>query len=177
MIRIIIAEDQEMLLGAIGSLLDLEDDMEVVGQTRNGEEIFTLVQRIQPDVCIMDIKMFEKIGLEAAEALKTFECKIIFLTTFSRTDYYHHALKADVSGYLFKDSPSEELVCSIRRIMNGQRIFSPELMDDDSSDKERMMEVTELLDNGETSKQQKNKTGIVRNYFSVILDKMKLPTG
>ena len=117
MIRIVIAEDQEMLLGVIGSLLNLEEDMEVVGQARNGEEALTLVHRLQPDVCIMDIEMPEMSGLEAAEALMPFGCKVIILTTFARTGYFERARKADVRGYLLKDSPSEELVCSIRSII------------------------------------------------------------
>lgn len=181
MIRIVIAEDQEMLLGAIGSLLNLEDDMEVVGQASNGEEALTLVHRLQPDVCIMDIEMPEKSGLEAAEALKPFGCKVIILTTFARTGYFQRALKVDVRGYLLKDSPSDELACSIRSIMDGKRVYSPELMDDDSSKNEREMEALELLADGqttkETSNQQSNTIGTVRNYFSTIIDKMKLPTG
>jgi two-component system, NarL family, response regulator DesR len=182
MIRIVIAEDQEMLLGAIGSLLNLEDDMEVVGQASNGEEALILVHRLQPDVCIMDIEMPEKSGLEAAEALKPNACPVIILTTFARTGYFERALKADVRGYLLKDSPSEELACSIRSIMDGKRIYSPELMDDDSNDNEREVEGLELLVDrrqtmNETSKQQLNKIGTVRNYFSTIIDKMKLPTG
>jgi two-component system, NarL family, response regulator DesR len=181
MIRIVIAEDQEMLLGAIGSLLNLEDDMEVVGQARNGAEALTLVHRLKPDVCIMGIEMPEKSGLEAAEALKLFGCNVIILTTFARTGYFQRAAKADVKGYLLKDSPSEELACSIRSIMAGKRIYSPELMDHDSSDNEREMEVLERLANGQIindkSNQQRNKIGTIRNYFSTIMDKMRLPTG
>ena len=125
MIRIVIAEDQEMLLGAIGSLLNLEEDMEVVGQASNGEEALTLVHRLQPDVCIMDIEMPEKSGLEAAEALKPVGCKVIILTTFARTGYFQRALKADVRGYLLKDSPSEELACSIRSIIGWKANILP----------------------------------------------------
>ncbi|MDQ0201481.1 response regulator [Neobacillus ginsengisoli] len=178
MIRIVIAEDQEMLLGAIGSLLNLEEDMEVVGLAGNGEEALSLVHRLQPDVCIMDIEMPEKSGLEAAEALKSFECKVIILTTFARNGYFRRAIKADVQGYLLKDSPSEELACSIRSIMEGKRIYSPELMDDDSGENERKMELLETPAHG----QNKNETsyrqsfGAVRRYFSTIMDKMRLPT-
>lgn len=181
MIRIVIAEDQEMLLGVIGALLNLEEDMEVVGQARNGEEALTLVHRLQPDVCIMDIEMSEMSGLEEADALMPAGCKVIILTTFARTGYFERALKAGVRGYLLKDSPSEELACSIRSIIGGKQIYSPELMDDDSSDNEREIEVLELLSDGqitnETSNQQSNTIGTVRNYFSRIMDKMKLPTG
>lgn len=181
MIRIVIAEDQEMLLGVIGTLLNLEEDMEVVGQARNGEEALTLVHQLQPDVCIMDIEMPKMNGLEAADALKPAECKVIILTTFARIGYFERARKADVRGYLLKDSPSEELACSIRSILGGQQIYSPELMDDDSKDNEREIEVLELLDDSQithkTANQQGNKIETVRNYFSRIMDKMKLPTG
>ncbi len=107
MIRIVIAEDQRMLLGALGSLLSLEDDMEVVGKASNGEEAVSLAKNLQPDVCIMDIEMPGKTGLEAAEELKGLGCKVIILTTFARSGYFQRALKAGVSGYLLKDSPSE----------------------------------------------------------------------
>ncbi|PLS17696.1 DNA-binding response regulator [Bacillus sp. M6-12] len=181
MIRIVIAEDQEMLLGAIGSLLNLEDDMEVVGQASNGEEALALVHRLQPDVCIMDIEMPKKSGLDAAEALKPFGCEVIIFTTFARTGYFQRALAADVKGYLLKDSPSEELASSIRSIMDGKRIYSPELIDDDYSDDERKIKVIELLAKGqttmETSYQQSNTIRTFRKYFSTIIDKMKLPTG
>src|SRR5699024_2006893 len=119
MIRIVIAEDQRMLLGALGSLLDLEDDMEVVGKARNGEEALSLVRQHHPDVCVMDIEMPVKSGLDAAENLKDDSCKIIVLTTFARKGYFERARKAGVSGYLLKDSPSEELANAIRTIMNG----------------------------------------------------------
>ena len=178
MIRIVIAEDQEMLLGVIGTLLNLEEDMEVVGQARNGEEALTLVHRLQPDVCIMDIEMPEMSGLDAAAVLKPAECKVIILTTFARNGYFERARKADVRGYLLKDSPSEELACSIRSILGGKQIYSPELMDDDSEDNEREIEVLDLLEESqiihETANQQ---IGTVRNYFTRIMDKMKLPTG
>ncbi|MBM7692755.1 two-component system response regulator DesR [Peribacillus deserti] len=175
MIRIVLAEDQEMLLGAIGSLLNLEDDMEVVGQAGNGEEALTLIHRLQPDICIMDIEMPEKSGLEAAETLKPFGCKIIILTTFARRGYFQRALEAGVRGYLLKDSPSEELVCSIRGIMAGERIYSPELMDE-AAESERDIH-QELKTDDSDSKEQSNSIGTVRHYFSTIIEKIKMPAG
>jgi two-component system response regulator DesR len=180
MIRIVIAEDQQMLLGALGALLNLEEDMEVVGKASNGEEALSLVQKFQPDVCIMDIEMPEMTGLEAAEKLKEESCKVIILTTFSRSGYFRRALKAGVSGYLLKDSPSEELASSIRSIMSGRRIYSPELMDDVYSEEnpltEREKEVLELVAEGMNTKeiadQLSIKTGTVRNYISTILEKL-----
>jgi two-component system response regulator DesR len=180
MIRIVIAEDQQMLLGALGSLLNLEDDMEVVGKASNGEEALTLVKQHQPNICIMDIEMPGMTGLEAAEKLKGEGCKVIILTTFSRSGYFQRALKAGVSGYLLKDSPSEELASSIRSIMSGRRIYAPELMDDVYSEEnpltEREREVLELVADGMNTKeiadQLSIKTGTVRNYISTILEKL-----
>lgn len=182
MIRIIVAEDQQMLLGALGALLNLEDDMEVVGKAANGEEVLTLARKLQPDVLVMDIEMPGKTGLEAAEELKTIglNCKIIILTTFARSGYFQRALKAGVSGYLLKDSPSEELVSSIRSVMTGRRVFAPELMDDMYSEEnpltDREMEVLELVADGKNTKeiasQMSITIGTVRNYISTIMDKL-----
>lgn len=182
MIRIVIAEDQRMLLGALGSLLSLEDDMEVVGKASNGEEAVALAKELQPDVCIMDIEMPGKTGLEAAEELKGLGSKIIILTTFARSGYFQRALKAGVSGYLLKDSPSDELASSIRSVMGGRRVYAPELMDDVYSEEnpltEREMEVLELVANGKNTKEIAGQlsitTGTVRNYISTILDKLQV---
>ncbi|WP_462409035.1 response regulator [Neobacillus sp. Marseille-QA0830] len=182
MIRIVIAEDQKMLLGAFGSLLNLEDDMEVVGKAENGEQAVALVKKYQPDVCIMDIEMPGKSGLEAAEELKECGCKVIILTTFARSGYFQRAVKAGVSGYLLKDSPSEELAASIRSVMAGRRIYAPELMDDVYAEEnpltDREKEVLELVADGKNTKeiadQLKIKAGTVRNYISIILDKLEV---
>ncbi|MCQ6280378.1 response regulator transcription factor [Bacillus sp. EB600] len=180
MIKIVIAEDQRMLLGALGSLLNLEDDMEVVGQACNGDEVLTLVHKFQPDVCIMDIEMPGKSGLEAAEELKGKDCKVIILTTFARSGYFQRALKAGVSGYLLKDSPSEDLANSIRSVIVGRRVFAPELMDDVYSEEnpltEREMDVLGLVAVGKNTKEIASQLcitiGTVRNYISTIMDKL-----
>lgn len=182
MITIVIAEDQQMLLGAFGSLLNLEDDMEVVGKASNGEEAVVLVKKFKPDVCIMDIEMPGKTGLEAAEELKGLGCKVIILTTFARTGYFQRALKAGVCGYLLKDSPSEELASSIRSVMGGKRIYAPELMDDVYGEEnpltDREKEVLELVAGGKNTKEIAEelsiKAGTVRNYISIILDKLEV---
>lgn len=180
MIRIVIVEDQRMLLGALGSILDLEEDMEVVGKARDGEEALAVVKQERPDICIMDIEMPVKSGLDAAEELKDDPCKVIVLTTFARTGYFERARNAGVSGYLLKDSPSEELASSIRTIMDGRRIYAPELVDmayDNGSPlTEREEQVIKLIAEGKTTKQIANElfitNGTVRNYVSVILDKL-----
>ena len=182
MIKIVIAEDQGMLLGAMKSLLNMEDDMEVVGLAQNGEEAVKLVRDMKPDICIMDIEMPVKTGLDAAEILKDDDCKIIILTTFARPGYFERARKAGVRGYLLKDSPIEELVNSIRVIMDGRRIYAPELVDfvyeDDSENPltERESQVLELVAEGKTTKEIAAElflsAGTVRNYISTILDKL-----
>lgn len=180
MIRIVIAEDQRMLLGALASLLDLEEDMKVVGRASNGEDAVKLVHQHQPDICIMDIEMPIKSGLEAAEELKGSGCKVMILTTFARPGYFERALKAGANAYLLKDSPSEELASSIRSVMAGRRIYAPELVDEAYGQEnpltEREKEVLELIADGKNTKEIASQlfltTGTVRNYISVILDKL-----
>ncbi len=180
MIRIVIAEDQRMMLGALASLLDLEPDMTVVGRASNGEEAVRLVKEQRPDICVMDIEMPAKSGLEAAEELKGSGCKVVILTTFARSGYFERALKAGVSGYLLKDSPIEELADSIRSVMSGRRIYAPDLVDDAYAESnpltERETEVLELMADGKNTKEIASQlfitTGTVRNYISVILDKL-----
>ena len=180
MIRIVIAEDQRMLLGALASLLDLEEDMQVVGKAGNGEEALKLVSLHQPDICIMDIEMPVKSGLDVAEELKGSSCKVMILTTFARPGYFERALKAGAHGYLLKDSPSEELASSIRSIMAGRRIYAPELVDgaylEENPLTEREKEVLSLMADGKNTKEIASElyltTGTVRNYISAILDKL-----
>lgn len=180
MIRIVLAEDQNLLRGALGALLDLEEDMAVVGQAENGAEALDLVAVESPDVCLMDIEMPVMTGLEAAERLKGGSCKVIMLTTFARPGYFERAKQAQVSGYLLKDSSSETLAQSIRHIIGGRRIYSPELIDVAFEAANpltpREMEIIQLLEAGRTTKAIAKElhlsNGTVRNYISIILDKL-----
>ncbi|WP_150268428.1 response regulator transcription factor [Paenibacillus tepidiphilus] len=181
MIKIVIAEDQRMLLGALASLLDLEEDMKVVGKAAGGAEAVKLVQELGPDICIMDIEMPGMSGLEAAEALKGSGCKIMILTTFARAGYFERAMKAGVDAYLLKDSPSEELAQSIRSVMAGRRLYAPELLEEAYGSEpnpltQREKEVLGLIADGKNTKEIASQlfitTGTVRNYISVILDKL-----
>ncbi|MFY0543903.1 response regulator [Brevibacillus sp. H7] len=182
MIRIVIAEDQRMLLGALASLLDLEEDMKVVGRASNGEDAVKLVHLHKPDICMMDIEMPVKSGLDAAEELKGSGCKVMILTTFARPGYFERALKAGVNGYLLKDSPIEELADSIRSIMAGRRIYAPELVDEAYGQEnpltEREKEVLVLIADGKNTKEIASQlyltTGTVRNYISAIYDKLNV---
>lgn len=184
MIRIVIAEDQRMMLGALAALLDLEPDMKVVGRAVNGIEAMRLVKQLAPDICVMDIEMPGKNGLEAAEEIRALGngCKVVILTTFARPGYFERALKAGVGGYLLKDSPSEELASSIRSVAAGRRIYAPELVDDLYSESnpltERETEVLELMADGKNTKEIASQLyltpGTVRNYISAILDKLNV---
>ncbi|AIC93267.1 MULTISPECIES: response regulator transcription factor [Shouchella] len=182
MIRIVIAEDQGMVLGALASLLELEADMTVVGKAKTGVDAVALVKQVQPDICIMDIEMPLMTGIEAAEQLKEEACKIIILTTFARTGYFNYARAAGVSGYLLKDSPSDELARAIRTILDGRKVYAPELMDmiDDSTNPltDREGQVIQLIAEGKSTKEVADhlniKTGTVRNYVSVIYEKLNV---
>ncbi|MBS4224305.1 response regulator transcription factor [Lederbergia citrea] len=182
MIRIVIAEDQRILRGALGALLNFEEDMEVVGQAENGEEALKLVSTLEPDICLMDIEMPLKTGLEVAVELKrsSSTCKVIMLTTFARPGYFERAVKAGVHGYLLKDGSIDELAEAIRRVMQGKREFAHELImnsyNEDNPLTEREKEVLKLAAEGKTSKEISAKlflsSGTVRNYMSDIIQKL-----
>jgi len=110
-IKVVIAEDQAMVLGALAALLEMEDDIEVVARTRSGDEALKLIQQHHPAVFITDIEMPTMTGLEVAAELKRrgLPVRVIILTTFARTGYLRRALDAGASGYLLKDMPAEQL--------------------------------------------------------------------
>ena len=180
MIRIVLAEDQNLLLSALSSLLSLEEDISVVGTAENGSEALKLVEEKQPDICLMDIEMPLMTGLDAAEKLAGTACKVIILTTYARPGYFERAKKAQVSGYLLKDTPSETLAESIRQIMNGKRIYSPELIDiafeTANPLTSREIEIVQLLADGKTTKSIAEElhlsNGTIRNYVSIVLEKL-----
>ncbi|QXG61400.1 two-component system response regulator YvfU, partial [Bacillus spizizenii] len=182
MIRLFIAEDQRMLLGALGSLLDLEEDMTVIGQALNGEEALKAILKLEPDVCIMDIEMPVRSGLDVAEELMKKGCgsKVIILTTFARPGYFERAVKAGVHGYLLKDGEIDDLADAIRKCVKGKRVFSPELtfnmMRDENPLTVREQEILRLAALGKTTKditlELYLSQGTVRNYISEIIQKL-----
>ncbi|MCY8371097.1 response regulator transcription factor [Bacillus haynesii] len=182
MIRLFIAEDQRMLLSALGALLDLEEDMEVIGQATNGEEALTAILKLEPDVCLMDIEMPVKSGLEVAEELtkRGSKSKVIILTTFARPGYFERAVKSNVHGYLLKDGEIDDLADAIRKCTEGKRIFSPELTFDAIRKvnplTEREQEILRLAALGKTTKEISEElflsSGTVRNYISVMMQKL-----
>ncbi|MCZ8520945.1 MULTISPECIES: response regulator transcription factor [Paenibacillus] len=179
MTRIVIAEDQRMLLDALAALLEMQEDFEIVGKAANGEEALALVEQLHPDVCILDIEMPVMSGIEAAERMKG-GCKVVILTTFARAGYFERAVKAGVSAYLSKDNTSEELAAAIRSVMNGRRIYTKELEEDIYVEENpltgREREVLVLVADGKSTKEIAGQLhlsgGTVRNYISGILEKL-----
>ncbi|MEV0400904.1 response regulator transcription factor [Actinoallomurus sp. NPDC050550] len=129
MIKVLLAEDQGMMRGALALLLNLEDDFEVVGQVSAGDQIVPAALELRPDVAVLDIEMPGRSGLDAAADLHAElpNCKILIVTTFGRPGYLRRAMEAGASGFLVKDGPVEELSAAIRRVLAGERVVDPEL--------------------------------------------------
>jgi two-component system response regulator DesR len=129
MIRVMIAEDQAMVRGALASLLGLEDDIEVVALVPRGDQVLDAARATEPDVALLDIEMPGMTGLEAADVLHETmpSCRVLILTTFGRPGYLRRAMRTGVSGFMLKDAPAEELAAAIRRAMRGERIVDPGL--------------------------------------------------
>jgi len=129
MTRILIAEDQEMIRGALISLLELEDDLEVVAQVGRGDEVLEAARASAPDVALLDIEMPGMTGLEALEQLAAElpAVKILILTTFGRPGYLRRAMEGGAAGFVLKDAPATELASAIRRALAGERIVDPGL--------------------------------------------------
>jgi two-component system response regulator DesR len=128
-IRVMIAEDQAMVRGALASLLGLEADIEVVAQVPRGDQVLDAARASDPDVALLDIEMPGMTGLDAAEALHEAmpRCKVLILTTFGRPGYLRRAMTSGVAGFMLKDAPAEELASAIRRAVRGERIVDPGL--------------------------------------------------
>lgn len=183
MIRIVIAEDQQMLLGALASLLQLEEDIEVVAQVADGAKALQAIKTCQPDICMLDIEMPVLSGLDVAAAVKQegLPCKMMVVTTFARPGYLQRAMELKVDGYLLKDEPIEFLVEAIRRVYRGQRVISPELgaflfEKEENPLTEREQEVLRLAAEGLTTEQIAHTLyltkGTVRNYLSSAIQKL-----
>jgi two-component system response regulator DesR len=129
MIRVLIAEDQGMVRGALASLLGLEPDVEVVAQVSRGDQVVAAAQESRPDVALLDIEMPGQTGLDAlCELAATLpDCRILILTTFGRPGYLRRAMAGGASGFLLKDAPAEQLATAIRRAVAGERIVDPGL--------------------------------------------------
>ncbi|MEU6411141.1 response regulator transcription factor [Microbispora sp. NPDC046933] len=129
MIRIVLAEDQSMVRGALASLLGLEPDIEVVGEAANGDEAIAVAEATRPDIALLDIEMPGRDGIAAAEELRRRVpgCRVVILTTFGRPGYLRRAMEAGAVAFLVKDSPASELAAAIRRVLRGERVIDPGL--------------------------------------------------
>jgi two-component system response regulator DesR len=128
-IRVLMAEDQGMVRGALATLLSLEPDIQVVAQVARGDEVLEAALRARPDIALLDIEMPGATGLEAAGSLAAElpECRVLILTTFGRPGYLRRAMEGGAAGFLLKDAPASELAAAIRRALAGERIVDPGL--------------------------------------------------
>lgn len=183
MIRILIAEDQKMVLGAMSALLRLEADFEVVGGADNGRAALELCEKLAPDIVLTDIEMPQMTGLELAQRLRETAApsKVIVVTTFGRSGYLRRALEAGVRGYLLKDAPVDALAEAIRSVHAGGRAIAPELALESWSGgldplTERERQVLRLAGEGKSSadiaRQVHLSEGTVRNYLSEAISKL-----
>jgi two-component system response regulator DesR len=128
-IRVLIAEDQGMIRGALATLIGLEPDIEVVAQVARGDEVLEAALAVGPDVALLDIEMPGATGLDAAEQLAVAlpGCRVLILTTFGRPGYLRRAMEGGASGFVLKDAPASELSSAIRRALRGERVVDPGL--------------------------------------------------
>ncbi|MFF7153243.1 response regulator [Streptomyces sp. NPDC008139] len=129
MTRVLLAEDQGMMRGALALLLNLEDDLEVVAQVAAGDRIVAEALEARPDIALLDIELPGCSGLDAAAELRERlpSCQVLILTTFGRPGYLRRAMEAGAAGFLVKDGPVEELAHAIRRVLRGERVIDPAL--------------------------------------------------
>ena len=184
-INIVVVEDQRMLLNALATILDLEEDLRVVQSCGSGKQALDYIRSEQGqniDVVLTDIEMPEMTGLELAQHLhdEYSDIKTIILTTFSRSGYLRRAMDSGVKGYLLKDSPSQELIEAIRKVSQGGKSIAPELMveswmeKDPLSEKERqaLRLAKDGLSTEAIAEQLFLSSGTVRNYLSSASSKL-----
>jgi len=128
-IRVLLAEDQTMVRGALAALLAMEDDLEIVAEVARGDEVAAAVDGARPDVALLDIEMPGSDGLTvAAELRRTHpDVRVIIVTTFGRPGYLRRAIEAGAQGFLLKDAPAEDLAVAIRRVMAGEQVIDAQL--------------------------------------------------
>ncbi|AMG83893.1 two-component system response regulator [Microbacterium sp. PAMC 28756] len=181
-IRLLIADDQALVRGALGALLDLEPDLEVQGLAADGAEALRLAEELQPDVCLMDIQMPGVDGVEATKRIRAAspQTRVLVVTTFARPGYLRAALDAGASGFVVKDTPAEELAAAVRRVHAGLRVLDPKLAEESLfeganplSDRER--QVLRLAADGRSAAAIAAEVflsaGTVRNHLSAAIGK------
>ena len=182
MIRVLLAEDQAMVRGALAALLALEGDIEVLESCADGTAAWAALQRLRPEVLVADIEMPGLTGLELAARArdKALPCRIVILTPFARPGYLRRALDAGVAGYLLKDAPAQQLADAVRRVHAGGRVVDPQLAVEAWSESdplnERERQVLRLAGEGMASAdiatQLNLSHGTVRNYLSEAIGKL-----
>ena len=182
MIRVLLAEDQAMVRGALSALLRLEPDIDVVGSAADGESAWRLLQSTRPDLLVTDIEMPGLTGLELAQRVQrhALACKVVIVTTFARPGFLRRALEAGVGGYLLKDAPAEQLADALRTVHRGGRAIDPQLAMQAWSDadplNDRERQVLRLAGEGrsasEIAEQLNLSHGTVRNYLSEAIGKL-----
>ncbi len=183
MIRVMLAEDQAMVRGALAALLTLEGDIEIVAEVGRGDEVVSTALATKPDVALLDIEMPGLDGISAAAALhkQLPACRVLILTTFGRPGYLRKAMESGVVGFLLKDAPSTQLAAAIRRVVAGERVVDPTLAmaalsegNNPLTERERMVlaaasggaSIAEIASTLFLSE------GTVRNYLSVAIQKL-----
>jgi two-component system response regulator DesR len=182
LIRVVLAEDQTMVLGAFAALLDLQPDLDVVATATTGDEALAAVAEHRPDVLLTDIEMPGRTGLDVAVELhkRGDRTRVLIVTTFARSGYLRRALDAGVSGYVLKDAPIGDLVTALRKVHAGERVVAPELAmaawdhTDPLTDRERelLREVATGASNAEIAGRLHLAEGTVRNYLSAAMAKL-----
>lgn len=181
-IRLVIADDQALIRGALGALLDLESDLEVCATAADGAEAVRLVGELAPDVCLMDIQMPGMDGVEATRSIRAVSpgTRVLIVTTFARPGYLRAALDAGASGFIVKDTPAEKLADAVRRVHAGLRVVDPALAEESLFDganplSEREQQVLRLAADGRSATAIAAEvflsSGTVRNHLSAAIGK------
>ena len=185
MIRVLIAEDQAMVRGALKALLAMEGDIEIVAETDRADQVLPLASQTKPDVALLDIEMPGGDGITAAGQLRKAlpACKTLILTTFGRPGFLRRAMESGVSGFMLKDAPAHELALAIRRTMAGERVVDPGLAAaalsagvSPLSEREREVLVAGRDGAGiaEIARALFLSEGTVRNYLSSAIQKLEV---
>jgi len=185
-IRVVLAEDQSMLRGALAALLSIEADIEVLGSFADGEQALQAVAQYRPEVLVADVEMPKMTGLELTARVRELypETRVLILTTFARPGYLRRALDAGASGYLLKDRPSEELAQAVRSVSRGARALDPQLASDIwSAEKDPLTDRERLIlrragdgeSTAELARSLRLTEGTVRNYLSEAISKLHAP--
>ncbi|HET9849136.1 MAG TPA: response regulator transcription factor [Candidatus Dormibacteraeota bacterium] len=183
MIRVLIAEDQAMVRGALKALIGLETDMEVVAEVARGDQVVDAARTSNPDVALLDIEMPGADGIAAAALLRQNypQCRSLILTTFGRPGFLRRAMESGAAGFLLKDAPPHELAVAIRRTIKGERVVDPglaaaALAEGMSPLSEREREVLSATDRGasipEIARTLFLSEGTVRNHLSAAIQKL-----